>query len=163
MARRASPVVEGLEERALLSSLAYSLNTDQSVYQVGQPIEMTFTETNTGDEPLTVEVSPTDFSVSQNNAVIWQSNPANVGQSPTSETLLPGQSVSQTASWHGTYAYTLPYASPNTQVNAFGNLVVSNLNAPQGLDATFQITDPITQTLTTDQSVYQLGEPVQMT
>ena len=48
-------------------------------------------------------------------------------------------------------------------INAFGNLVVSNPNAPQGLNATFQITDPISDTLTTDQSVYQLGEPIQMT
>ena len=82
MARRASPAVEGLEERAVLSSLAYSLTTDQSVYQVGQPIALTFTETNTGDQPLTVEVSPTDFSVLQSNAVIWQSDPANAGQPP---------------------------------------------------------------------------------
>ena len=51
-----------------LSSLAYSLTTDQSVYQVGQPIELTFTETNTSDQPVTVEVSPADFTISQNNA-----------------------------------------------------------------------------------------------
>ena len=167
MSRRVSPVVEGLEERALLSSLAYRLTTDQSVYQVGQPIAMTFTETNTGDQPLTVEVSPTDFSVSQNNTVIWQSDPANAGQLPTSETLLPGQSVSQTASWDGTETYTWPSligSSPkSSQINTFGSFVVSNPNAPAGLTATFQITDPIVSTVTTDQSVYQLGEQVQMT
>jgi hypothetical protein len=157
--------VDRLEERTVLSSVSYSLTTSQSVYQVGQPIEMTFTETNKGDQPVTVEVSPTDFSVSQNDAVIWQSNPANAGQSPTSETLLPGQSISQTANWNGTYTYSFPATevSSNTQVNAFGNLVVSDPNAPQGPDATFQITDPITSTLTTDQSVYQLGQPIQMT
>ena len=33
--------------RALLSSLAYSLTTDKSEYAVGQPVQMTFTETNT--------------------------------------------------------------------------------------------------------------------
>jgi hypothetical protein len=166
MARRASLTVEGLEERALLSSLAYSLTTDQLVYPIGQPIELTFTETNTGDQPLTVEVSPTDFSVSQYNAVIWQSNPANAGQSPTSETLLPGQSRSQTASWDGTETYASPSigdSSQSSQVNAFGTFVVSNPCAPEGLTATFQITDPIVSTVTTDQSVYQLGEPVQMT
>jgi hypothetical protein len=54
MVRRRSPVVEGLEDRALLSSLSYSLTTNQSVYQVGQPIEMTFTETNTSNQPVTV-------------------------------------------------------------------------------------------------------------
>ena len=115
MARRASPVIEGLEERALLSSLAYSLTTDQSVYQVGQPIELTFTETNTGNQPVTVEVSPTDFSVSQNNAVIWQSDPGNAGQPPTSETLLPGQSVSQTASWDGTISYSSSLSAIGTR------------------------------------------------
>jgi hypothetical protein len=166
MARRASLTVEGLEDRALLSSLAYSLTTDQSVYQVGQPIELTFTETNTGDQPLTVGVSPTDFSVSQNNAVIWQSNPANVGQSPTSETLLPGQSVSQTASWDGTEAYAFPSigdSSQSSQVNAFGTFVVSNPSEPEGLTATFRITNPLVSTVTTDQPVYQIGEAVQMT
>jgi hypothetical protein len=166
MVRRASLAVEGLEDRALLSSLAYSLTTDQSVYQVGQPIEMTFTETNTGDQPVTVAVIPTDFSVSQNNAVIWQSDPANADQPPTSETLLPGQSVSQTASWDGTEPYLTPSpggVSQSTQVNAFGTFVISNPSAPEGLTATFQITDPFVATLTTDQSVYQLGEPVQLT
>ena len=143
------------------------MTTDQSAYQVGQPIEMTFTETNTGDQPLTVAVTPTDFSVSQNNAVIWQSDPANAGRPPAArETLLPGQSVSQTANWDGTetYAFTsFEDSSQSSQVNAFGTFVVSNPSAPDGLTATFQITDPIVSTVTTDQSVYQLGEPVQLT
>ena len=76
MVRRKLPVVEGLEERTLLSSVSYSLTTDQSVYQVGQPIKLKFTETNTSDQPVTVEVSPTDFTISQNSATIWQSDPA---------------------------------------------------------------------------------------
>jgi len=101
MARRTVPDVEGLEGRTLLSSVSYSLTTDRSVYQLGQPIELTFTETNGSNQPVTVEVSPTDFTISQHHNPIWQSDPANAGQSPTSETLLPGQSVSQTASWDG--------------------------------------------------------------
>ncbi len=56
---------ETLEVRSLLSGLSYSLTTDQATYQVGQTIEITFTETNTSDQPLTVEVSPTDFTVWQ--------------------------------------------------------------------------------------------------
>ena len=63
MHRRTSLIVEPMEGRALLSGLTYSLTTDQSIYQVGQPIQITFTETNTGDQPVTVSVSPTDFSV----------------------------------------------------------------------------------------------------
>jgi hypothetical protein len=166
MAHRTSLGVEGLEERTLLSSLSYSLTTDQPVYQVGQPIELTFTETNVSSQPVTVEVSPTNFTISRNNAAIWQSDPADAGQSPTSETLLPGQSVSQTASWNGTtsYSVSVPFgSSQNLAINNFGSFTVSNPNAPQGLNATFQITDPITYSLTTNQSVYQIGQPVQMT
>ena len=43
MVRRTSPVVEALEERTLLTSLSYSLTTNQFVYQVGQPIELSVT------------------------------------------------------------------------------------------------------------------------
>jgi hypothetical protein len=173
MARRTVPGVEGLEGRTLLSSLAYSLTTDQPVYQVGQPIELTFTETNVGNQPVTVEVSPTDFTIShiwEDETLAWQSDPANAGQSPISETLQPGQSVSQTATWDGITSY-LEYVgfgdsqetSVPYQVSAFGTLTVSNPNAPPGLNATFQITNPITYTLTTDQPVYQFGQPVQIT
>jgi hypothetical protein len=54
MVRRTSPVLEGLEERTLLAgaqgiSVSYSLTTNQSVYQVGQPIELNFTETTNCD------------------------------------------------------------------------------------------------------------------
>jgi hypothetical protein len=166
MVRRKSPVVEGLEERALLSSLSYSLTTDQPVYQVGEPINLTFTEKNTGKKPVKVEVSPTDFTISQNGATIWQSDPSNENQPPRPETLRPGQSVSQTASWDDTWNN--PSDSPigslqNSSQNIFGVFVVSNPNAPQRLDPTFQITDPISYSLTTDQPVYQLGEPVQLT
>ena len=74
--------------------------------------------------------------------------------------------MSQTASWDGTQTYALLSTedqSLSSQVNAFGTFVVSNTIAPAGLTATFQITDPIVSTVTTDQSVYQLGEPVQLT
>ena len=53
--------VDELEGRSLLSGISYTLTTDQSTYQVGQPIQITFTETNTGDRPVTVSLNPTDF------------------------------------------------------------------------------------------------------
>ncbi len=164
MARRTVPDVERLEGRALLSSLSYSLTTDQPTYQVGQPIELTFTETNVSDQPVTVEVSPTDFTIAENNSAIWQSDPANAGQSPTSETLLSGQSISQTASWDGMIPEQLgsPPTTTTDAFNNFGTFTVSNPNGPQGMNATFQITDPLAYTLTTDQSVYQLGQTIQI-
>ena len=63
---------------------------------------MTFTETNTGTEPVTVQVDPTDFTVSQNGGAIWQSRPGQRLSAAQAETLQPGQSISQTATWDGT-------------------------------------------------------------
>ena len=135
MVRRKSPLVERLEGRRLLSSLQYSLTSDHSVYQVGQSINLNFTETNTSDQPVTVEVIPVDFTVSQDGTAVWQSNPANNGQPPTSETLLPGQSASQAVSWNGTGNFSS--ASGGFQrpvpINFFGTFVVSDPNAPRGL------------------------------
>ena len=143
------------------------LTTDQSVYQVGQPIQITFTETNTGNQPVTVSLSPTDFTVSEarNVGAIWESNPENDGQPPTSVTLQPGQSVSQTATWDGTITETAFQQGITTSyaVNQFGTFTVSNPNAPQGDTATFQITNPLQGALTTSQAIYQLGQPVQVT
>src|SRR6266571_1489971 len=46
--------VEPLEGRALLAGgdLAVTLTTDQAAYQVGQPVHMTLTETNTTDHDV---------------------------------------------------------------------------------------------------------------
>jgi hypothetical protein len=164
MRRRRSLVAESLEPRALLSSLSYSLTTDRPVYQVGQPIQFTFRETNIGTQPVTVQVAPGDFTVWTNSSSIWQSNPGVASQPPKTEILKPGQSVSQTAIWHGTTSHAAgPTGSAILQINNFGTFTVSNPNSPQGVRATFQITDPLTFSLTTDKQVYQPGEPVQAT
>ena len=157
--------VDELEGRSLLSGISYTLTTDQSAYQVGQPIEITFTETNTGDQPVAISLSPTDFSVSQYAGVIWESNPENDGRSPTSVTLEPGQSVSQTATWDGTITERAYQQGTSTSyaVNQFGTFQVSNPNAPSEDTATFQITDPLQGALTTDQTTYQIAQPVQLT
>jgi hypothetical protein len=169
MARKFGVSVEHLERRTLLTGITYSLTTDQSVYQVGQPIQIAFTETNTGTQPVTVSLSPTDFTVSQPTPeydyTVWESNPENEGQPPTSVTLQPGQSVSQNATWDGTV--TEPAIVPGTvtsyAVNQFGTFTVSNPNAPNGDTATFQITNPLQGALTSSQAIYQLGQPVQLT
>jgi hypothetical protein len=164
MRRKRHLIAEFLEQRALLSSLAYSLTTNQPAYQAGQPILMTFTETNTGSQPVTVQVDPTDFTVSQDGQALWQSNPASA-LAPATKTLQPGQSTSQSATWDGTTLFTLPGLNGATSwhLNHFGTFSISNPNAPQGLSASFQITNPLTTSLTTDKQVYQLGDTVQAT
>ncbi len=165
MSRKFGLRVEDLEGRTLLSGIVYSLTTDQSAYQVGQPIQITFTETNTGSQPVTVSVSPTDFTVSAHGSPIWESNPANENQTSTPVTIQAGQSVSQTATWDGTIAESATQQGVTTTyaVNQWGTFQVSNPNAPQGDSATFQISNPLQGALTTDQSTYQLGEPVLLT
>ncbi len=171
MARKFGVSVEDLERRTLLSGIAYTLTTDQSVYQAGQPIQIAFTETNTGAQPVTVSLSPTDFTVSEQHLLgygpVWESNPENDGQPPTLVTLQPGQSVSQTATWDGTVMQTAFQQSTGTNtsltVNQFGSFTVSNPNAPSGDTATFQITTPLQGTLTSSQAIYQLGQPIQLT
>ena len=149
MARKFSVRVENLERRTLLSGIVYSLTTDHSVNQVGQPIQIAFTETNTDTQPVTVSLSPTDFTVSKQGVIgyspVWESNPENDGQPPTSVTLQPGQSVFQTASWDGTVMQTGFQQGTATSyaVNQFGTFTVSNPNAPTGDTATFQITNPL--------------------
>jgi hypothetical protein len=169
MARKFRLSVEDLERRWLLSGIAYSLTTDHSVYHAGQPIQIAFTETNTGTQPVTVSVSPTDFTVSEQsptfNGPVWESNPGNDGQPPTSMTLQPGQSVTQTATWDGTVKRTDFQNGTTTTyaINQFGTFTVSNPNAPQGDATTFQITNPLQGALTTSQAIYQLGQTVQVT
>ena len=75
MIRRTRLNLEPLEGRSLLSGLAYSLTTDQSAYLPGQPVEMTFQETNVSSQPVTVQEGPSidGFTVSQDGAESWMS------------------------------------------------------------------------------------------
>ena len=50
--------LERLEERALLSGLAYSLTTNESNYQPGQPIQISLTVTNTSSQPIETSRGP---------------------------------------------------------------------------------------------------------
>jgi hypothetical protein len=76
MARRTRLNLEPLEGRSLLSAIAYSLTTDQSTYQPGQPIEMTFQETNESGRTISVEDGPSidGFTAAQDGTTVWRSN-----------------------------------------------------------------------------------------
>ena len=100
MIRRIFLAVEQLETRALPSGISYSLTTDQSAYEVGEPIQMTFTETNTGDQAMTLGLpyNLLQFGISHQGYTIWGNL---VSFSQTTVTLQPGQSYSQTVTWDG--------------------------------------------------------------
>jgi hypothetical protein len=136
MIQRTRPNVEPLEGRALLSSLAYSLTTDQSVYQPGQPVAMTFRETNVSSQPVTVQDGPSidGFIVSHDGAVVWRSN---AGINPLYirlETLQPGQSLTLTATWDG--------VPDGSSAPVPGQFVISNQLEPQAATATITIAAP---------------------
>jgi len=155
--RQRTPLrVDTMEGRCLLSPLSYSLTTDKSVYQAGETIQFTFTQTNTGSQPVNVMVVPADFKVIAGAAVIWQSNPDSSSETLISETLNPGQSVTQTATWSATESFL------GTEINQWGSFAVSNANAP-GVSAPFQIADPLVTSLTPDKTAYQVGQPVEIT
>src|SRR5262245_50963235 len=103
MKRRTHLTLEPLEGRSLLSGLAYSLTSNQSVYQPGQPIVMTFQETNVSNQTILVDVGPSidGFDVTQGGALVWRSNAGFVAQFIELDSLQPGQSFIQTATWDG--------------------------------------------------------------
>jgi hypothetical protein len=197
MKRQLFPSVEALEMKALLSQfgvaavapqqfpaqpiegptptvrseLAISLTTNQSVYTVGQNVQMTLTATNSAKHAITVGVGPstTGFSISQNAQVIWQSSSGPEPLYIEVRVLQPGQSFTATANW---------------TAMGTGTFVVSNQMAPPGTVATFSVetskpvaavappvTPPVNPpgasalaiSLTTNQSSYTVGQNVQMT
>jgi hypothetical protein len=146
--------------------LVTSLTTDRSAYQLGQPIQITFTETNASTSPVQVLEGPSSFEVKQNGTEVWNSSFPNTLPegwalgSYSWVTLQPGQSYTQTATWNG-----VPDQLPSP--DASGTFTVSNELDPLGEAVTFQIVAPaanvLTSTITTDQAVYDFDEPAQFT
>ena len=103
MNRRTHLNLETLEGRSLLSGLSYSLTTDQSTYQPGQPVVMTFQETNVSGSVMSVDDGPSidGFEVVQGGKLIWQSNAGINPMFIKVDPLQPGQSLTLTATWDG--------------------------------------------------------------
>ena len=103
MNRRTHLNLETLEGRSLLSGLASSLTTDRSTYQPGQPIVMTFQETNVSSAATFVDDGPSidGFEVVQGGKLIWQSNAGINPMFIKVDPLQPGQSLTLTATWDG--------------------------------------------------------------
>src|SRR5262249_10889411 len=103
MAHQARLTVERLEGRDRLSRRSYSLTTDKSVYQAGELIRMTFTETNTTQQAIGINAGPSNdgFNVTQNGQKVWQSNTGPPSLHPTVLILKPGRSLTFSATWDG--------------------------------------------------------------
>jgi hypothetical protein len=137
MKRRRRLNIESLEDRSLLSGLAINITTNAPVYQPGQPVHLTFTETNTGSQSITVRETPSldGFIVKQGSQIVWQSN---AGINPfiiVDRTLDPGQSLTLQATWNGEPTNGSSASGPET-----GTFVAFDQMAP-GVTVTFQISD----------------------
>ena len=109
------------------SNMVYSLTTNQSVYTVGQNVQMSLTATNDTTQDVTIWVGPNSnvFSVTQNGKVVWRSNEGPQPLYPTvAKVLKPGQSLTLTAEW---------------KAAATGKFDLPNQLAPQGPVATFSV------------------------
>jgi hypothetical protein len=156
MRRHTSLSVEAMEGRALLSGLSASLTTDQQTYQAGQPVEMTFTETNTSDQPISIGVGAVNsgFDVSQAGQVVWESNAGINPMVIVLETLQPGQSLTLHGTWDGVSN------DGGTTATTTGSFVVTNQLDPSGASASFQIESPLTFGDVPPQTPYNIGEPI---
>ena len=132
MARRRPLHVECLENKTLLS---VSLTTNASSYQVGQSVQITFTETNDTSRPLTIAEGPSNdgFVIRQNGRTIWRSNAGINPMFLVADTLQPGQSLTLSGTWDG-----IPNVGSSTRAGLTGTFVVSDQLNPTA-SATFQI------------------------
>ena len=138
----------------IASPLTYSFTLDKQSYQVGQPIGISLTETNTSSQSVSVTVNPPAFTaVNGLGQTLWQYQDSST--SPTTETLAPGQSTTQTATWDD-----VANAGPFAGGNVWGNFTVTSPNAPQGLGPMAEIVDPVSFSLVALNNGVAPGQPV---
>lgn len=138
-----------------------SLTTDQPTFQIGQPVPLTYTETNTSDQTLSIVQGNPLYQILHNDQPVL---PGQDPLGPTIETISPGQTITSQ------YTYQPPGFGPYTLVNLTGSFVAKVYDvpaAPGKFTADFQIVPPpagaIVSSVTTDQPVYQDGQTVTMT
>ena len=107
--------------------LVDSISTSHAVYQVGQPVAMTFVETNSSAFPIVVQSAGTFTvtNVATAAAVFSQS----VGQNALL-TLQPGQSLTQTATWTATQPGSYGLEFQNGQLQTAGSFQVVQASSP---------------------------------
>jgi hypothetical protein len=158
--RKAAVAIERLEDRSLPSGLAYSLTTNRAVYHAGQPVEFSFTATNTSGSPVNVGWGQVGFAVSQNGHEI--SVVAPIAMVMPLLTLKPGQSATETLPWNG-----LSKGPPPAQLT--GQFTVKAVNTTANLSTNFAIerpassSSPITVAVTANHATHVAGRPVHIT
>jgi hypothetical protein len=108
------------------SGLSMTLMTDRSNYTLGNPVKMTFTETNVSTTAIQVAVGPSidGFIIRQNGSAVWRSNSGIQPMFLRLQTLEPGQSITFSATWIA---------------SAKGTFTVTHESAPGGPSASFTV------------------------
>ena len=140
-----------------------ALTTSQAVYQLGQPVQLTYTETNTSDQTVTVTIlNPILFQLLHNGQPV---SPVMDPLGSNFETIGPGQTVQH----HFTLSQA-DFGGSDTLQNLTGSFAVEVHDVPEApgeFTADFQIADvpsgAIVSSVSTNQPVYQAGETVTMT
>jgi hypothetical protein len=127
------------------------------------PIEFAYTITNNSAVGIQFNLAPIDFVVTTPlgttaGATVWESDANASSQPSTPETLQAGQSMTETATWNG-----LANEGTLAGANVWGSFKVAASGATTAITQGFQITNPLTVSVTTNQSTYQPGQSVQIT
>lgn len=171
-----------MEPRALLSGagagLTETLTTDKPVYQVGEPVKMTLTETNTSDHDVQLAEGAVNdgFFVAQNGATVWFSN---TGAQPASIALIdlhPGESHTIQATWDGhpnnnVINNPLESESPATPTGTFeihsqfdreamATFAIQTTPVPTPTPTPTPVAQPLAVGVTTNRALYRRGRPV---
>ena len=84
--------------------------------------------------------------------------PASWGLTSDTATLLPGQSIAETATWNG-----VADVGSLAGTNVWGSVCVANPTAPAGISTTVTIANPLVSGLTATSPSFATGEPVTLT
>ncbi len=149
--------VEVLEGRALLSGVSFTLTTDQTTYQMGQPVQITYTETNNSDQ--TVTVLPSDYALElwhDGGELILQMPPWVGGNSANATTLGPDQSITEQKTWNGLWPFD-PFNQDYITGTFQATIVPLSASGPGDVTADFQIVPPPAGTIVSSITAVQTG------
>ena len=146
----------------ITNPLQGALTTDQATYQFGQPVQLTYTETNTSDQTLTISIANPLYQIVNNDLPML---PVSDPLGPSIQTITPGQTITDQFTWNpqpGSGYYT-----EGNLTGTFEAMVYDVPAAPGHFTANFQIVSTsagaIVSSVTTDHAVYQGGQTVTMT
>jgi len=137
-------------------AIVSSVTTNLPVYQAGETVTLTFTETNKSNQAVTVLTGQNGFAFDQVLPASYSDIPSLPGPTIAGwSTLEPGQSWTQTETW--------PVIDP---VSGPYTVKISNFFDLNGHTSTFEVAGASTSgnlSVTTNHSAYTLGESVRIT